>query len=553
MSEPSKKELRRLETARDLEARGHLEHAAKAYVKAGRPADAARLFIQIGRPAEAARALIDSVAKTCPAIAPDMDIEAQALVHAAVAYFQQAGDQAEATRHLDALVGAAPPIELSSTSTSSPELEVGRSPSSPGIRRPSSSGMPAVQGRSPSSAPPPREPSPAPGAERGLSGAPSVAPGRGASTPGVGRPTSITPRGVPEDRLASAGLPSSPRAIPEERLASAGLPSSPPRGIPEDRLASAGLPSSPGRGAPDDRLASAGLPSSPSRAPSGVGVPSPSGAPSSAMSSPSRAPSSAASRLEPPVSTPRPARAPTPATSTPGPQRGGVSAGSGTTGGDPSDFRRAAGWRDQDGGEIEATIRDLLSKGKKGAAARVAWDVGQHERALGWFVEVDLKYQAGACLRALGRNDEALEMMVALSVDDSRYRRACFDIIELSELTGRFDFEVDRFLTRFVAEGPRDPQENAAFLALAAVYERFGFPRGARACVECVLRLSPDEAAAKATLERLEQAERAAAVKKRASRPPPRRVLTSLPPLPSLDEYRALARKHAPPSRPQRS
>src|SRR5690606_26261008 len=67
---------------------------------------------------------------------------------------------------------------------------------------------------------------------------------------------------------------------------------------------------------------------------------------------------------------------------------------------------REAGWRGAGADAIDESIRQMLAAGRKGAAARIAWDAGRHEQALEWFLELDLHYQAGACLRALGRHQE---------------------------------------------------------------------------------------------------------------------------------------------------
>lgn len=190
--------------------------------------------------------------------------------------------------------------------------------------------------------------------------------------------------------------------------------------------------------------------------------------------------------------------------------------------------------------EMEKTIDSLLAQGKTGAAARVALEAGQHERALAWFSELELFHHAGMCLRALGRAEEALTVILRLSLGDSRYRRACFDVIELAREVGRFDFEVDRFLTRFVVDGPADPQENAVFLELAALYAQHGFPEGARRCASAVLRASPDDVGARLILASHEAETRPT---RRSSRPPRPAFSANLP---SLDAYRELVRANTP-------
>lgn len=205
-----------------------------------------------------------------------------------------------------------------------------------------------------------------------------------------------------------------------------------------------------------------------------------------------------------------------------------------------SAFTRSAGWRDASGDEMDKTIDSLLAQGKTGAAARVALEAGQHERALAWFMELELFHHAGMCLRALGRPDDALTTILRLSLGDTRYRRACFDVLELAREVGRFDFEVDRFLTRFVVDGPADPQENVSFLDLAALYGQHGFTEGARRCAAAVLRASPDDVGARMVLASHEVEARP---QRRSSRPPRPTFSANLP---SLDAFREMVRANAP-------
>jgi tetratricopeptide (TPR) repeat protein len=199
---------------------------------------------------------------------------------------------------------------------------------------------------------------------------------------------------------------------------------------------------------------------------------------------------------------------------------------------------REAGWREASPEAIEQSIQQMLEGGRKGAAARIAWDAGQHERALVWFDELDMHFQAGSCLAALGRKDEALERMLREPDDTPRYRKVCFAIVDLAVELGRLDFDVDRYLNRFVDQGPTEVDEVPWYLRLAELYRRQGFERGAQRCFAKVLEIDAKNAIAREGL----RAARAPA--RPSSSPAPQRE--GLPALVSLEDFAKLAREHAP-------
>lgn len=201
---------------------------------------------------------------------------------------------------------------------------------------------------------------------------------------------------------------------------------------------------------------------------------------------------------------------------------------------------REAGWRNAGSEAIDESIRQMLASGRKGAAARVAWDAGRHEQALEWFRELELHYQAGACLRALGRMEEAIEALLRVPTDGPHYRKACFELVPAAKALSRLDFDIDRFFARFVEHGPQDVAEIATFLELAELYRAGQFAGGAIRCVSKILALDAKNERALAL-----RAELGA----RAERPRPTAapaVQRDLPELPTLEEFIALARANAP-------
>lgn len=207
---------------------------------------------------------------------------------------------------------------------------------------------------------------------------------------------------------------------------------------------------------------------------------------------------------------------------------------------------REQGWRGAGTEALDKAIEEHLAAGRKGAAARIAREAGQHDRALVWFEELGLHHQAGACLRAIGRYDEALVMLMKQDISGANYRKACFELVAVAkELGTTLDFTYDRFLTRFIEQGPTDRDEISTYLDLAHLYLANEFASGAKRCLRKILASDPAHIEARELDAQLRRAARrsSAEAPRAATLPASAR---GLPPLPSLEEFVELARAHAP-------
>lgn len=508
MSDDKKEKARqrRIGTARELEGRGFLDQAVREYIKAEAPEEAARALASVGRLADAAKAILEALGVTASEVAK-VPASRREVLKQAVIFFQQTGDSTSAQAILEGLASPPPP-------------EPPAAESAP----PASSGADARGSAPDASRPPLRSPS---AMSSGSFRPPVRAPeGEKAAPPGFRPPTassmssgSFRPPQRPSSAMSSGSFRPPVRAPEGE----GGRPSSalssgsfrPPVRAPE------------GEGGRPSSATSSGSLRSPARAPEGERGPSSSATSSGSFRSPARAAGAAAS------SAPREAKS---ATGEPRLSASGetVTEYAGT---------REQGWRGAGDAALEESIRQLLAAGRKGAAARVAWDAGRHEQALEWFRELDLHYQAGACLRALGRMEEAIDSLLRVPTDGPHYRKACFELVPAAKALSRLDFEVDRFFTRFVEGGPSDVAEIPTFLELAELYREGQFAAGAARCVSKVLALDPAHEGALAMRSALGgRAERPQAI---AAAPALER---GLPELPTLEEFIALARANAPPS-----
>jgi len=176
-------------------------------------------------------------------------------------------------------------------------------------------------------------------------------------------------------------------------------------------------------------------------------------------------------------------------------------------------------------------IEELLASGRKGHAARVAWDAGRLEDATRWFLELDMIYEAGMCLHQLEREEEALAHLLTVPATHKYFRRAATAVLEACARLGRFDFQIDHFVSPFTSTGPAKAKEVPACLIAARFYLDQGYEQSAKDILERALRIQPDNEEALSLVERLSP-EQAAAV---PSVRPPRHM--SMPELPALDGF----------------
>ncbi len=470
--------LRRIETGKELEGRGFLDQAVKEYVKAEAPEEAARALASKGRLADAANAILEALGVTASE-AGSVAAQHREVLQMAAVFLEQTGDSTRASAILEALAsGPSAPVAPSASST-------------------------------PAAAPP-------------AASARAPAPPASVDRP---RPSGFRTPGAPPSSSGSFRAPSAGPGPSSFRPPSGGISFRPPARPPSAAPASTEAPQVSVRPPAETRTSQAPV-SSPAEARATVTAqPAPARAPVSAQAPPARA-------------------TPAPPTGAPASDRGAPppEARLSASGEVVTEYAgsREAGWRDAGSESIDESIRQMLASGRKGAAARVAWDAGRHEQALEWFLELDLHYQAGACLRALGRMEEALERLLRVPTDGPHYRKACFELVPAAKALGRLDFDVDRFLARFVEHGPQDTAEIPTFLELAELYRERDFAAGAIRCVSKILALESTNGRALAL--RGELAARVERTRK-ASAPA---IQRGLPELPTLEEFVALARANAP-------
>jgi hypothetical protein len=498
----SDERARHVSRGRELEGQGKLDEAVAEYVKGGSAVDAARAYATYGRLVDAASAILRALdvelanAASAPAEHHDMIKQAAML-------YEKGGEAERAKQLLTALaqaktepppanVPSAPPAYIPSPPPPRPPSVPPARPATasvPGAMRP-----PVQTSRAAMSSASFRRPERPPESESVASLRPAKSL-RPSSSSGMSTVPRVDPPRADPKPSSSAAMPTVPRVDPPRAdpkpSSSAAMPTV-PRVDPPRADVKGSAPAVP---RPDPRLSPAAE------------------APRADVKPPSK-PMAVVSRHEPRLGA------------------GGevVTEYSGS---------REAGWREEGAAaSIDELIKQNIESGKKGAAARIAWDAGRFEQALVWFRELELYYQVGACLRALGRHEEALTELMKVG-PGPHYRKACLELVPAAVALAQLDIEVDRYLASFVDEGPREKEDVPVFIALARLYRDVVSRDSARRVAGKVLAFDAGNAEAKELRAELD-------VKRAPSSLPPSESARGLPPLPTLDEFVKLARKHAP-------
>jgi serine/threonine-protein kinase len=164
----------------------------------------------------------------------------------------------------------------------------------------------------------------------------------------------------------------------------------------------------------------------------------------------------------------------------------------------------AAALRHEQAGELAPALAAYIQAKSWADAARLAHKLGKIGDAGGFFEEAAMYYEAAVCWNDVKDTRRCLDALTRVPRDHARYRGCALKVIELGAQFGEVSFEMDQFLTRFVAQGPENPQEMDAFVALGRLYDKAGFSENARECYRKVVAVAPQHRAAQ-LLKELEQ------------------------------------------------
>ncbi len=141
-------------------------------------------------------------------------------------------------------------------------------------------------------------------------------------------------------------------------------------------------------------------------------------------------------------------------------------------------------------------------------AGRLCRKMGDLVAAAEWYIKAARYFEAADCYLETGDTGQGLETLVRVGRDDPNYRVACMRAIKIAASLNTIDFELDRFLTRFVRSEANSIDELEALQQLGGLYEHHGFPNSAVDVYRRILEADPGNADAAARLERVEADDR---------------------------------------------
>jgi tetratricopeptide (TPR) repeat protein len=155
------------------------------------------------------------------------------------------------------------------------------------------------------------------------------------------------------------------------------------------------------------------------------------------------------------------------------------------------------GRRLEERGDREAALSQYIQGRAFQDAGRVARALGKTQQAGELFEEGGYFYEAAVCFHDVRDLRRCMDALVRVSKEHPRYRSSCLKAIEIGGQFGELSFELDQFVSRFVASGPEDPQEIDAFFVLGRLYEKLGFPDNAAECYRKIAEKQPGHVAVK--------------------------------------------------------
>ncbi|MFL5322156.1 MAG: protein kinase domain-containing protein [Myxococcaceae bacterium] len=156
-------------------------------------------------------------------------------------------------------------------------------------------------------------------------------------------------------------------------------------------------------------------------------------------------------------------------------------------------------------GKFELAMQAFIQLKQYGQAARLAKQLKRQDKAGELYAEAGMPWEAARCYHEYGDTGRALDNYVRVAKSDPNYRAAAVEAVRLSADLNHMGFQLEHFLTAFIADGPKSQSELELFYVLSKLYEKHDFAENAKEALRKLLAVNPTYRDAKAKLDALER------------------------------------------------
>ncbi len=197
-------------------------------------------------------------------------------------------------------------------------------------------------------------------------------------------------------------------------------------------------------------------------------------------------------------------------------------------------------------GKPDLAVKAYFQLKMFGEAARILRSLNRAGEAANMYAEGGMPYEAAQCYLEAGDTGKGLDNLVRVPRNDRRYRAAAESAVRVACDLNILSFQLEHFLTAFVASGPADESEFDTFYLLSRLYEQHNLLENAKEALEKILIINPgyrDTAArlenmkeqtkgSAAAYERIREQEASFRGERRIGTPGPKTI--GLPPVPEI-------------------
>jgi serine/threonine-protein kinase len=142
-------------------------------------------------------------------------------------------------------------------------------------------------------------------------------------------------------------------------------------------------------------------------------------------------------------------------------------------------------------GRAEGAARAFAAAGAVDDAARVMRSAGRLDLAVRILADAGFALEAARCQAEAGDPGAALDRIVRLPATGPQYREAAREAVTLACRTDSLGIRFEQFVRGFIAAGPEEEADLAAFYGLAELYLKHGMPENAEESFRKILARSP--------------------------------------------------------------